>query len=327
MLFLFGKKKMSDEDRIAQVQKDQQAELEAQSADSQKKDAGMGEGKLAIEITKINAQLEGQVEVRKATSERFSRIGEQIGELRGMIVDTQKTIGKIEVAATKAQDLVESVQPEKLMIDVRKMDGKVEALRAQIEAGETRNKDIMEEIKKVRHQMNFYKGVEQVSSMMAEMKTDLLEMKKMQGMIERHSDKVETIFLDVSKRFSEFDKFNDVVKDMQKTFDKISGDFDKFRVKLEEKADKKQFTKITDSFNDFEKHTGNVLKLLDERSKSFRDQLEKDFKHIQKQVEKKYDVKLERSVPEEKPSEAKESILPVPSEKEPEAPVAPDKKG
>jgi hypothetical protein len=305
---LFGKK-MSDEDRIADVQKQQQKELEEQASASVKKDDGaFGDTQMGVEITKIKAQLEGLAEIRKATNERFSRIGEQIGELRGMIVDTQKTISKVEVSATKAEDLVETVQPEKLMIDVRKLDGKVEALRAQIEAGEIRSKDLMDEMKKVRHQMNFYKGVEQVAQMMDEMKKDLLEMKKIQGSIERHADKVETIFLDVSKRFSEFDKFSEVVKDSQKTSSKIVSDFDKFRVKLEEKADKKEFTKLTDSFSDFEKHTGNVLKLLDERSRSFRDQLESDFKRIQRQIERKYEVKLEQ------PQDQKPSILPVPAQ-------------
>src|SRR5689334_9433523 len=113
------------------------AELNVTAAVEEKKeDTATGNPKIDIEFAKIKGQLDSFAEVRKATTERFSRISEQMGELRGMIIDTNKAMGKVEVSSTKAIDLVESVHPEKLMIEVRKQDGKVEALRASIESNE-----------------------------------------------------------------------------------------------------------------------------------------------------------------------------------------------
>src|SRR3989339_798238 len=81
---------------------------------------------LAAEIEKIKASLEAFTEVRKSTSERFNRISEQIGELRAMILDRDKTIQEVELKSIKAYDLVETVQPENINTD------KIETIYAEV---------------------------------------------------------------------------------------------------------------------------------------------------------------------------------------------------
>ena len=283
---LFGGGGKSRDQMIAEA-----AELNVQQAVEEKKeDATTGNAKIDIEFAKIKGQMESFNEVRKASTERFSRISEQIGELRGMVVDINKMMSKVEVSSTKAVDLVESVHPEKLMIEVRKQDGKIEALRANIESSEAIMKDLMLELKKMRDRMNFYKGVEQVIAMNEEIKQELSTIKRVEANIERHADKVETVFLEVEKKFAEFDKFNDVVKDLDKTFKKLQGDFDKVRVKIEMKLERKDFFDLLDKFNDFEKHTSNLLKLLDERNKTVKQDLDAQFKNMEIDYRKKLDA-------------------------------------
>jgi hypothetical protein len=250
-------------------------------------------GNVEAELTKMKSSLEALNEVRKANSGQFTRISEQIGELRGALMDTNKAVGTIEVASTKAIDMVNSVQPEKLMIEVRKVDGKVEALRANIEANETIMKDIMKEMKEIRSQMSFYKGVDQVVKMNNEIKQELIEIKKTEGLVGKHADKVETIFLEVEKKFYDFEKFNEAVKELDRAFKKVSVDFDKMRVGVDEKADKKEFVKMVSKFTDFEKHTSNILKLLDQKSRTTVTELNNSFEDLKKQLEKKYDKKVE----------------------------------
>ncbi len=283
---LFGKKKNQDDGPSA-------SEEEGATEEPKEEKIDTGNPKLDIQLTRITTQLAGAAELRKANSERFSRISEQIGELRGMIMDTNKAMGAIEVASTKAADLVESVQPQKLMVEIRKEDGKVEALKANIESNEALMKDLFAEMKKMRQQMNFYKGVEQVTKMYEEMKKQILESKKIEANISRHADKVDTIFLDVSKKFAEFDKFNDVVKDMGRNFQQMVGDFEKIKVKVEEKQNKTEFIDLVNKFNEFEKHTTNLIKLLDEKSKNIRFDVMDKFEQLKKQLEKKFDTKLE----------------------------------
>ncbi|NJL44354.1 MAG: hypothetical protein HC945_03510, partial [Nitrosarchaeum sp.] len=232
MGFFGGSKGKSRDEIIAAA-----AEVGAEEVAADKKESAFDSGnpKVDMQITKINAQLESMAEIRKATSERFSRISEQIGELRGMITDITKAMGRVEVGATKAVDLVESVHPEKLMVDVRKQDGKIEALKAAIEAQNAIIADFKGEIKEFRQKVNFYKGVEQVINLNNEVKQELAEIKKGEALIERHSDKVEGIFLDVEKKFANFQKYDDTVKDVKKNFDRIQSDFDKLRISVEKK--------------------------------------------------------------------------------------------
>ena len=128
---LFSKGKSRDQ-LIAEA-----AELNVMPVQEEKKDdSSTGNSKIDIEFAKVHGQLEGLSEARKATGDRFTRVSEQVGELRGMIVDTNKMMSKVEVSSTKAIDLVDSVHPEKLMIEVRRQDGKIEALRAALIEGE-----------------------------------------------------------------------------------------------------------------------------------------------------------------------------------------------
>jgi len=283
-LGLFGGKKKSRDDIIADGIA--QSEADAASSGQEKKDDSFSSGnaKVDIELTRIKAQLESLNEVRKANSERFSRMSEQMGELRGMIMDTNKTMSKIEVSATKAIDLVESVQPEKLMIEIRKQEGKAEALKANIESNEAMMRDLMEELKKMRQQMSFYKGIEQVIKLNDEVKGEILEIKKVEATIERHADKSESIFLDLEKKYAEFDKFQRTVDDIEKTFHAMQGDFDNIKLQLTSKAEKKEFGSLMDRFTEFERHTGNIMKLLDERSKHMKIELKESIKKIKKEA-------------------------------------------
>lgn len=271
---LFGKKM----DRDALIKQGIAESEAAGSEDNQKdNDVHTGNEKIDIELTKINAQLESFGEIRKANAERFSRSSEQMGELRGMIIDANKAMSKIEVSATKAVDLVESVHPEKLMVEVRKQDSKIEAVRAMIESNESIMKDMMGELKRMRGQMNFYKGTEQVLKMNEEVKHELADIKKMEAVVERHADRVETIFLEVEKKFSNFERYDTTVKDMKEGFRKLGNDFEKVRASLLQKEDKKEFVDLLEKFNDFEKHTTNLLKLLDDRSKIVKKELDVEF--------------------------------------------------
>ena len=268
-------------------------ELKEEDSEEESDDKSAVSGNVEVELTKIKSQLEALNEVRKANAEQFTRISEQIGELRGVLMDSNKSISIIEVASTKAIDMVNSVQPDKLMIEVRKTDGKTEALRANIEANESIMKDIMKELKEMRAQMNFYKGADQVVKMNNEIKQEIIDIKKTEGMISKHADKVETIFVEVEKKFYDFEKFNDAVKELDRSFKKISVDFDKLRIGIEEKADKKEFVKLVDKFGDFEKHTTNILKLLDKKSKNTVIELNALFSQLKIQIEKKYSAKID----------------------------------
>jgi len=280
------KKKLSDEEMIKQNLANEQAEIEQKTAKPIDEFQNQNVG---VELIKLKAQLEGLNQQRLATNERFSSVSEQIGEMRGLITDVQKTVSSVEAAATKAIDVVESVKPDQLMVEVRKLDSKQEALKANLESNETLMRDLMSEIKGIRRQMNFYKGIEQVSKLNEEIKQELIDIKKTEAIIERHSNKVESMFIEVEKKFAEFDKFNDVTKDLQRSFSKLGNDFEKIKVKTEDKADKKELATYVKKFNDFEKHTTSIINLLDQKAKSSMDNIDNKFLSLSEKLSLRVD--------------------------------------
>src|SRR3989338_4550864 len=141
-------------------------------------------GALQAEISKIKATLESFGEIRKSTTERFGTINEQMGELRGQLMDTNRTLGMLEVKATKAADLVESVQPDKLMIQVQKEDGKIEALRGILESKDAIMQNIMDQLKQIRTQITLFKGIEEILKTSEEVKSEVAQFRKTKALID-----------------------------------------------------------------------------------------------------------------------------------------------
>src|SRR4030042_4832903 len=113
--------------------------------------------KLQTEIDRMKGSIEGFTEVRQSFTERFSRVSEQIGELRSMILERDKSIQEIELKAIKAYDLVDSVKPEKIMTMVQKQEAKAEALKANLEGNESIMERLMEELKTVKRKVEFFR--------------------------------------------------------------------------------------------------------------------------------------------------------------------------
>jgi hypothetical protein len=168
----------SEEDETNQEQK--------QSPENRTDDKGVsapGLVKLSTDIDKLKAGQEAFQEVRKSFTERFSQVSERIGELRSMILDRDKNIQKIELKATKAADLVESVKPEKLMTSIQKQDVKIDALKANLEGNEAIMSRVMDELKEMRNKLKFISGVKEIIKLSEEVKKELVEIKKIEGRI------------------------------------------------------------------------------------------------------------------------------------------------
>ncbi len=283
-LFGLGKKKEEEEQNSAEGA-DEEPEEEEPTNETQTSTApsSAGEGIILAEITKIKAQLDSLSEMRKLTSERFTRISEQMGELRGMIMDTNRALQNIEVKTTKAIDLVETVQPDKMMIELQKSDAKVEALKAAIESNDTIMKTFRDQLKDFRRQISVFQGIEQTVKLSDDVKKELLEIKKVEALVQRHASRVDDIFVEVSKKFGEYENFQSKASELDKGFKHIVSDFDGIKVKLAGLSAKKDLENLISKFNEFEKHAGNVLVIMDKR-----------FEAQEKKVNEKVEDKLKK---------------------------------
>ena len=246
---------------------------------------------IQAELTKINGNIESFKEMRKSSTERFSTINEQIGELRGQMNDTQRSVGMIEVKATKAADLVESVHPDKLMIQVQKEDGKIEGLRGILEAKEEMMKNIMDQMKKMRDQMNLFRGVEQVIKLNEEVKTELMNIKRVSATVERHADRVENVFLESQKSFQAFNTFADKLESLKADIKELGTKVDKTEVGIGAALKKKEFEDRIEKIEKSDKKAKKVLKEVEDYYHS----LDEKFKELRGKLRGEFEFKIEKA--------------------------------
>ena len=223
--------------------------------------------RISVEIDKLKAEVESLKEIRKSFSERFSRVSEQIGELRALIVDRDRTLQTIELKAIKAADLVKAVQPEKLMIEVQREDAKIEGLKATLEANQAIMSKIMQELRNVRNRLAFFRGLQEIERLAEEVKKELIEIKKLEASISIKADKVETIFGEMKKRIREVEEFKDKLHEIAFNVEQHTKDIETLKIKIAEVPKKEEIDKL---FTKIQRYT-NALKELEKKSSLSKD--------------------------------------------------------
>jgi len=232
--------------------------------------------RIGTEIDKLKAGQEAFKEVRKANSEMFTRINEQVGELRSMILERDRSIQTIELKAVKAADLVSSMQPEKFMTQLQKQDVKIEALKANIESNEAIMDRVMDELRDIRKKVEFFRGVEEIVKLAEEIKSELIQIKKVEGKININTDKVETIYAEIRKRIKDLDAYNSTMQEVRAAMDQSTKDIDFLKMKISGMADKTEVDKIMAKMQEYTKIIGELKK---------KSSLSRDLEQLQNLVE------------------------------------------
>ncbi len=256
-----GETKEEGQEQVTKPPQEEKPLVSSNSSDSQ------NILRLSTEIDRLKAGQEAFQEVRKSFTERFTRISEQIGELRSMILDRDRTIQTMELKAVKAIDLVESIKPDKFMMDLERQNVKIEALKANLEGNEAIIDQVMEELKDMRRKMSFFRGIEEIIKLSEEIKKELIGIKKIEGTINIQTDKVQTIYSDMRKKIQDLDTFNSQLQESKASIEQNSKDIDYLKTKALNFAEKEELDKLLDKV---QKYT-EALKEIQKKSPLSRD--------------------------------------------------------
>lgn len=272
---LFRKKKVTPPDIGQEEINEIQEQVDSGSIDQEPTPvpsgyAGAPSGYMGADLEKVKAQIESLNQARQANNERFVRIGEQIGELRTMIIDNEKKMTDVEVKAIKAHDLVFEVQPENLKADVGKVDAKIEAVKARVLEMQKFSRALIEEIKKVKNDVNVFRGAESILKLNDDVKKELISIQKTRGIVEGHADKVEEIFIETQKNYSDYQKLDSQLKQANKTLEKLQRDFNSLKIQVEKTPNKADLVDIRslvvkneDMIKDYYGEIAKTQKLVD----------------------------------------------------------------
>lgn len=261
----FKKKKDEDDEVVEDSEEEQEEEKKEEKSSSGSSDGSVAS--LSVQVEKIAASVEAFAEVRKSFTERFNRTSEQIGELRAMILDRDKSIQEIELKAIKAHDLVETVQPEKMMTQIQKQEAKIEALKANLEGNESIMSRIMDELKDVKKKVEFFRGIEEIVKLSEETKADLIEIKKVESRIALNTDKVDTIYSEMRKKFQRVDLVDGTMQELKAGNEQHEHDIQFLKDKVIELASKEDLEKL---INKVQRYV-DALKDLEKKSSMTKD--------------------------------------------------------
>jgi len=266
-VFKFLKSKKKEEEN----QEEEFEENEVEKEETKQKDSNLSSDssseapsllKLSTEVDRLKASQEAFQEVRKSFTERFTHISEQIGELRSMILERDRTIQTLELKSVKAIDLVESIKPDKFMMDLERQNVKIEALKANLEGNEAILDQVMEELKETRRKISFFRGIEEIIKLSEEIKKGLIGIKKIEGTINIQTDKVQTIYSEMRKKIQDLDTFNSQLQESKANIEQNSKELDILKTKIINFAEKEEVDKIlekvqkySDSLKELQKKT------------------------------------------------------------------------
>ncbi|NPA38573.1 MAG: hypothetical protein GXN99_02135 [Candidatus Nanohaloarchaeota archaeon] len=202
---------------------------------------------LLAELERIKAQLDAEKEIREGLTERLTHISEEIGEIRRSIIEEEKKISEIDVKATKAADLVKEVHPEELMAALQKDEAKIEALQDLINSQKLMVEKLMEELKEIKRTLTAFKGYDEVIKLYGDIKKDITTLEKLKARIERDADKVESIFLELSKKMKDTQALEDAIKSLEEKVSANTQELQRIVTVLELKADKADVMKLIDA--------------------------------------------------------------------------------
>jgi len=221
---------------------------------------------LQAEVDKLKAQAEATTELRKVNSEKFSRHDEVIGEIRTSLANLEKSLGRVEAKATKAEDLVTQLEPEKIILETQKSEAKMEGLRAKIESNQVLGEKFLEQISELRRDVAKFKGVEEVFKMSQETKKNLGSIERFSAMVDKNTNKVENIFMQVKENFQDFKKYELIAKLLDESFKEMRKEFDNLKINLEKFIGKQELKELQDKNESRFVEFNNKLEQLKEHS-------------------------------------------------------------
>ncbi|MFA6088774.1 MAG: hypothetical protein WC755_02840 [Candidatus Woesearchaeota archaeon] len=230
------------------------------SSEDEMKGAPKAVLKLRNDVDSLNAQIFANSEMRKVSNERFAAIQETIGEMKNQLIEKDKTISKIQAKAEKAAGLVESVKPEQFMIELKRLDTKILALKGKIENTESIFNTVLEEMKGMRQKMSVFKGVEDIIKLNDDVKKELRGVQQVEARVTAHSDKVEGIFIEAQKKFNQFKDLDDKIKSVSENVKELSSQVNEDKGKLQTFAGKDNLLELKNEYESAFKKLDYLLK-------------------------------------------------------------------
>jgi len=191
--------------------------------------------KFEIDMEKLKAVVETVKEGRNILDEKVQRVTENMGELRSIIYQREATTKDQEIKVGKLLDSVSHVDPEKIIMELKRRDKEISDQGMRIEKISSMMgalNETMSRMKKVLVNIGSLENVIKVSQTVTD---NLQAIEALKGNIEKSADRVQSIYVELSERMEEFllyrtkqDRMEDLVNELMRSVDDMNTKLSRF---------------------------------------------------------------------------------------------------
>lgn len=190
---------------------------------------------LILRIEKLDGKIDMLNQFKNEANERVTQLAEEIGELRSMIMERERSFDKMSTSFEVVKDTVSGLQPNKIKKEFEKRETEIMENKAKLETLETLVKELSAENKKFRQRMDKIKSFENLVELSYDMDRKVSEMKEIKAYADMIASKVESIFSELNQKVSQLenqrekiDKIDELTIEMTKMLDDVSVKLTKF---------------------------------------------------------------------------------------------------
>jgi len=209
----------------------------------------------------MKARIDALSAMRELFDTRFGQLSEKIGEVRSLALAAERELGEARRRAEQTFSLVEQIKPETYLSEMKRREAEVSLLRGRLETIETQIRELRRELADFRGLATTFKGLKGLNELAREVSSELMEVKRTKAEVERHSDKVATMFFEVQRALRDFAKLNLRLERLDDTSRQLAKSVSSLEVKLGEFATKKEMGEILQTFEALKSLAPNLEEL------------------------------------------------------------------
>jgi len=190
---------------------------------------------LLLRIEKMDGKLDVIDRFRDDVNERITHLAEEIGELRTMVMERDRSYDEVTTQFEKVRDTVSGLEPMKLKKYFEKKEKEIIENKAKIERIENLVKALGEESKKFRNVMERIKSFENLIDVSYDIDRKISKIKESKDHVDMAVSKIENIFSEMNDKVSELEsqrekinKLDGLTIEMTKMLDEVSVRLNRF---------------------------------------------------------------------------------------------------
>ena len=215
---------------------------------------------LILRIEKMDGKLDIIDRFRNDMDERTRQLSEEIGELRSITMERERSFDRIKSDFEKVKDTVSGLEPTKLRKILDKREMEIMENKAKIESIENLVKALSEENKKFRALMSKIKSFENLVDISYDIDRKLSKIKEVKDHANKIASKVEMVFSELNRKASELENQKEKIAKLDELTIEMTNMLDEVTLKLTKFVEKKDLKKFEEDYKEnFEKLKKSLL--------------------------------------------------------------------